>query len=454
MHATDDAPPPEQSLCGSPGWSGDPQIVAHESRNLALLAIHQIILRVGWIFKTESVIMPAFLDFLAGPHAGLLRGFMPLLNRFGQSLPPVFLAEWLQTRHLKRRALASFTCLMSLVFCVLSLLCLVTNGNRFPWMPLAFLGLYGVFFVAYGLYQVSFGMVQGKLIRPTRRGFLLLQSTFWGALPAMFFAWFFLSDWLKRPDGGFGLIFCATAVCFFLAALVTFRLAEPRADGDHHSEPRQRGNLADTLHTLRQDANLRRLVVVAMLFGSSLIIFPHYQAYAREELQLRGLHLMVWVIAQNASVGLLSLVVGPLADALGNRVTLRAVILGSALAPLYAVSLGHISHGMAARLFWILFVTLGITPLVLRILVNYTLEICEPADHARYLSTMSLCVAVPFLFAPLVGWLVDTIGFEMVFLASAGLIVLGGLMTFGLDEPRHRVRQPEIGPLGTAGENG
>ena len=102
-----------------------------------------------------------------------------------------------------------------------------------------------------------------------------------------------MSDWLKHPDGGFGLIFGFTTVCFFLAALVTFRLAEPRIDDKHHAEPRQRGNLADTLHTLRQDANLRRLVVVAMLFGSSLIIFPHYQAYAREELQLRGLHLMV-----------------------------------------------------------------------------------------------------------------------------------------------------------------
>ena len=40
----------------------------------------------------------------------------------------------------------------------------------------------------------------------------------------------------------------------------------------------------------------------------------------------------------------------------------------------------------------------------------------------------------------------------MVFLATAGLIALGGLMTFGLDEPRHRLRQPEVGPLGTSGE--
>ena len=131
MHATDAPPPPEQSLCDSSGWSSDPRVVAHESRNLFLLVIHQIVLRVGWIFKTESVIMPAFLDFLAGPQAGLLRGFMPLLNRLGQSLPPVFVAEWLQTRHLKRRALASFTCLMSPS--VLRSIAVVSGDQRQPF---------------------------------------------------------------------------------------------------------------------------------------------------------------------------------------------------------------------------------------------------------------------------------------------------------------------------------
>jgi hypothetical protein len=49
---------------------------------LALL-VHQSLFRVAWIFKTESVIMPAFLDSIS--ESGLIRGALPLLNRTGQS---------------------------------------------------------------------------------------------------------------------------------------------------------------------------------------------------------------------------------------------------------------------------------------------------------------------------------------------------------------------------------
>ena len=86
----DDLPPEELSLVTAQ-WPTHPGIEPRERRNLLLLALHQIVFRIGWIFKTESVIMPAVLDQLSG--AGWLRGCMPVLNRFGQSVPPVFLAD-------------------------------------------------------------------------------------------------------------------------------------------------------------------------------------------------------------------------------------------------------------------------------------------------------------------------------------------------------------------------
>ena len=49
-----------------------PPVEAAASRNFLLLALHQVVIRVGWIFKTESVIIPAFLDSIAGP--GWVRG--------------------------------------------------------------------------------------------------------------------------------------------------------------------------------------------------------------------------------------------------------------------------------------------------------------------------------------------------------------------------------------------
>ena len=433
-------------------WPSHSEIEPQETRNLLLLASHQILLRLGWIFKTESVIMPAFLDTVAG--AGWIRGCMPVLNRFGQSVPPVFCAARLSALSHKKRALALFTSLMSGPFAVLAVVLLAIGGERRSWMPALFLALYFAFFIFNGLYHISFGIVQGKLIRPTRRGHLLLLSTFWGSIPAMGCAWWLMPGWLETPSTGFACLFGFVAVCFFLSGLSAMLLFEPPDIPDEPSQPdrpdqptvRSRGSIVETWRTLRGDANLRCLVMVAILSGSGLIIFPHYQALARERLGLSGGHLMLWVVTQNAAVGIFSLVVGPLADRRGYRLTLRLLIFSSALAPALAIMFSHLPNG--GSLFWIVFVCLGIMPLVLRMVINYTLEICPQADHPRYLSTVSLCLAAPFLFSPLVGWLVDVTSFDLVFLTTIGLTMLGGLMTFRLEEPRHHVKPPPPGTIG------
>jgi hypothetical protein len=450
--------PSEEPLFSPAQWPGHPEIEPCERCNLLLLALHQIVFRIGWIFKTESVIMPAVLDQLSG--AGWLRGCLPMLNRFGQSVPPVFLAEYFKTLRYKKRALAAFTALMGVPFAVLSLVWLLSPdsasgpwqngfaGPRYTWLPGVFLLLYLAFFVFNGLYHVSFGTVQGKLIRPTRRGRLLLTSTFWGSLPAMLLAWCLLDRWLRRPDGGFGYVFAFTSICFILAGMTAMALFEP-ADPVRPPVPAgKRGSLGDMFRTLRRDANLRRLLLVAALFGSGLIIFPHYQALARDALGLSGIHLMVWVITQNMAVGVYSLFVGPLADGRGNRLTLRLLVFGSAIAPAFAISLVYLPGGLGAKLFWLVFIPLGISPLVLRTLLNYALEICQPEEHPRYLSTVSLGLSLPFLLSPAVGWLVDAAGFEVVFMTTVVLITLSGLMTFGLEEPRHRTEPDGIHTVG------
>ena len=73
--------------------------------------------------------------------------------------------------------------------------------------------------------------------------------------------------------------------------------------------------------------------------------------------------------------------------------------------------------------------------------INYTLELTDAANHPRYVSTMGLCFAVPFILSPLVGMLIDVVGFEPIFLAISGLIGIGALLTFRMSEPRHSQAQ-------------
>jgi MFS family permease len=260
-------------------------------------------------------------------------------------------------------------------------------------------------------------------------------------------AWWLLPGWLGLPDGGFARIFAVTAICFVLSALMAALLFEPADDQVSESDAERSGSVADMFRVLRGDANLRRTVEVAMLFGSGLIVAPHYQALALGPMQLPRTQLMVFAVMQSLAVGVYSLFVGPLADKLGNRLTLRVLIFGAAATPVLAIVLSLVSdQAAAAGLYWLVFIPLGITPLAMRILVNYTLETCAREEHPRYLSTVSLAVAVPFLLSPAIGWLVDLIGFQPVFVATAILILLGGLMTFRLDEPRHRLK-PEVAEI-------
>ena len=428
-------PSPQNTPRDPRDWPSHPQIETHQRGNLLLLAAHQVVLRVGWIFKTESVIMPAFLDHLSG--AGWVRGFLPVLSRLGQGVPPLLAANYLRTRRLKKRALAALAGLMGLPFLMLSLAWSLYGGVERAWMPGLFLTLYFAFFVLYGLYLVSFGTVQGKLIRPARRGYLIVLSTFWGAIPATLVAFWLMPGWLESSPPRWDYMFVFVGVCFLLSggiALTAFEPSEARPD----ARPDRPGALSDTLRVLRQDANLRRLMWVAVLFASGLIIFPHYQAFAREELRLSGVQLVFWVVAQNAAVALFSLFVGPLADRRGYRLVLRLLIFGSAFAPAFAVLLTRLPNGMGDDLFWLVYVGLGVTPLVHRTLLNYALEICTPDAHARYQSIVTLGVVTPFLLSPAVGLLIDLIGFRLVFAATIVLILLSGLMTFRLEEPRHR----------------
>jgi hypothetical protein len=558
------------ALC-TPDWPSHPEIERREPRNLLLLAVHQIVLRTGWIFKTESVIMPAFLDAVSG-GAGWVRGCLPVLNRLGQGVPPLFAANALKAMRLKKRALVVLTGLMSLPFLALSLTWLGVGGQNRAWIPGLFLTLYFAFFVLYGLYLVTFGTVQGKLIRPTQRGRLIVLSTFWGAIPATLVALSLMPCWLDsdvksgsptitirggvatlsqpqsaRVQRGFSIEFDApgpsetngaapsdplertgaardrmngvttngplqtvwisrvhsatsfdvvtptgdtpsdvetarpvrsihrparweqmfifVAGCFFLSGLVALLLFEPgggalekgtgpasakhgaategwpgrAGKSDLSTSARQPGCLGQTLRVLREDANLRRLVLVAMLVGCGLILFPHYQALARTKLGLSGVQLMVWVVTQNVAVATFSLFVGPLADRRGYRITLRLLIFASAAPPAFAISLLHLPEGVGAELFWLVYVPLGVTPLVPRALLNYALEICTSESHPRYQSIVSLGVAAPFILSPAVGWLVDAVGFGWVFGSMIVLVILSGLLTFGLDEPRHRL---------------
>jgi MFS family permease len=417
--------------------SADAHPPSRVEHNFLVLVAYQIILRVGWIFKTESIVMPAVLDSIAG--AGWIRGWLPLLNRVGHSLPPLLSARRIKSLPRKKWALLIATGFMSLLFLALSFLFYGFSRDARWWVPVVFLVIYAVFFMCVGLTQLAFSTLQGKLVPTTRRGRLMLVSNTLGSVIAIAAAIFLLPRWLQTGHPRFDLVFCLSGALFGLSALSVALLSE---DADAMSETNWSvaHHLWDAYEVFTQDALFRRLALVGALFSASIMLFPHYQNLGLGTMRMELKSLMWWVVIQNLGTGVFSIPAGAIADRCGNRLVLQVTLLGIAAAPTLAIVLLHV--GAAGHVFYhLVFVLVGLTPVVFRTFQNFTLEICSTEDHPRYLSTLGLCMAAPLFLSPLIGLMVDWTGFEVVFLSLAGLVLFGWLITFHLDEPRHHVTE-------------
>ena len=313
--------------------------------------------------------------------------------------------------------------------------CLWLDGGR--WLPenghvFAFLVFYAAFFLCRGVSEVSIATLQGKVIPPDRRGRLITVVTMIGSGCAITAVALLLPRWLSDSHPRFEWVFAWPAALFAVAALVFLRMREP-PDAPRAATAERHGYSVVTV--IRRDRNFRTTLLVAMFTSCAIALFPHYQAIAREKLQLPISDAVIWVIVQNVGVACCGALAGPIADRYGNRIVLRWLTAGMTCVPLMALVLIRWPRG-SAWLYPVVFGGLGLTPVNLRILQNYTLEISASDRHARYLSILALCSAAPMLLSPVIGCLVDTIGFEVALLSVAFMVGCGWLSTSFLIEPR------------------
>ena len=415
----------------------EPTATAHavrEPRNIACLVTYQVVARVGWIFKTETVIMPAVLD--ACIDSGLLRGLLPVLNRAGNSLFPLLIARAVARQPTVRWLLALTTTGLAGCFLLLAMIWSPFVGSHPQLLAVCFLVIYAVFSVINGCNQLLVATLQGRLITAGHRGRVLLLSVTIGSVLAITAAVIALGPWLNQPNG-FHLIFTATGGFFLLAAVVPAFFDEPALRSATGGRTQVVPGGTNLLSLLKQDPAVVRLALVAAGFSAVLMLFPHYQAYARVQFGTGSGSLLTWVIAQNVATGLASLVVGPLADRRGNRLVLIGLIGCCSVTPLVVVGLAAVPPQGAADWFWLAYLPLGLNPIALRIFSNYALELAPTvARQPRYVSLIGAALAVPFIFAPLIGWSIDRVGAPPIFLAGAVVIGLATVVAIGLPEPR------------------
>jgi predicted MFS family arabinose efflux permease len=406
---------------------------ATENFNFGVMSWHSVLIRTGWIFKTESIVMPAMLDALSG--AAWIRGFLPMLNRFGQSVPPLLAAGYVRGLPRKKFALATTSLGMGLAFLALSLLWLVKDSLPWAAVTISILALYALFFALTGVNQLVTSTLTGKVIPVQRRGQLMQFSSSLGSVIAVSCAWVLLSWWLRPGGGNFAAVFAFAGGLFVFSGLVAYLFREAE-DEPHQAEFSPRKLLFDALATVKHDANFRLLTIIAALFGGMMTLFPHYQDIGRTRLGLGLDSLVPWIIAQNIGVAAFSLPAGWIADRVGNRRVLKWLMAGLCLVPILSLWLST-SGQFGTRWFFLVFGFLGLSPVAIRTFNNYALELVDRPQHPRYLAMLNLAMAGPGVVASLlVGLAIDLIGYEPTFTVVVLFQFVGYLLCFRLIEPR------------------
>ena len=404
-----------------------------EKRNIISLVIHQVLFRTAWIFKTESVIIPAFLDSIS--DAGWVRGMLPPLNRFGQSIAPLLLSDRLSRATFKSTWLAKSTFFLSLPFLSLGLMLLLFGDERPSWFVVFFLTSYATFFCVHGVNQASFNTIQGKLIRAEHRGRLITIAGGVGSPIAVLMAWLLLKPWTQAVPPKFAYIFLFTGSVFFLASLTVRRLIESPDPVSDKQAINFRKRFQEARRFISGDPHLRRLCLLSSLLVCSQMLFPHYQRIGRSMEGYSGQMLMVWVVAQNLSAAVFSWISGRLADSNGARSALRWLTFTATFTPLLALFMKSYS---TADWYWITFAWLGVVPVTYRMQLNYALELTERSRHPIYVSSVVLCMAVPIVFSPLVGAFVQSFGYVFPFCMIAAVVSGSWLLSLIMIEPRHK----------------
>lgn len=425
-----------------PKSSADRQIAKQASRNLILLILEGTIQRIGWVFKTESLVIPSVALELGASTA--LLGVFPAISRLLGFFPQVFYARIIDP--LKKKKLMCI--LLTLGFAA----CWALIGQIFIWAPeslrtaegrsyllLIFILLYACGWIFQSGRMVATAAMRGKLIPVQSRGQLVGMGSLAGGLGSGIIVYWIIKPIIESQDrslASFGWLFVCVGIGFSVVAGVLALVKEPE-----RTEPIPKQKLLDFLKNaigdLKKDSNFRRAVVLNLCFVSAFTLMMFYTAYARsvikpeEYLESVAAFLLVQVLTQAGFAPLM----GWIADRAGNRRVLRITSVLSVMWPLSALFLGPLAHDNPMAYIPVYVIT-GLMLPAHPTMANYLLEIAPKGKQATYVGTSSAVMILAAIFPLVVGGLITWIGYRIVFGGLSVFLLLAVAMAFGLEEPR------------------
>lgn len=417
----------------------------HQRRNFLAFGLYSIAFNVGWLFKTESIIIASFVRILGASN--LVQGLFPMVNQLGSTIPQLLMANWVEhLSHKKRLMLATFFLYFVLWFAMFLVLSFVPFEHKSVILGI-FLAINTIFAFNLGCNSVVGSIIFGKVVPYNIRGKLMTFTGLAGGAAAIGCTFLIVRPILEtgntNPLAPYAILFLLCSLLFLAAWFALLFIKEPPLAGPKH----RRNLLAFTRHSLRlvvHDRNFILLFLIGALVSISFGVLQFYTVYAKSQLQIANSMLAWYLVFQVGLTPLGSVFYGLLADRYGNRLAIRIGSAIFALTPAMAMLVGS-WPGLTQRawLYSIVYALIGFNLPVQQILTNYLLEITPLELHPNYLGVYNALRSITLVFPPAIGLLMDSFSFDKVFLGLAAFLALGVVLAYLLVEPRHLADKDE-----------
>jgi len=416
-------------------------------RNFALNVANGVGTHLAMNLTHPSLVLSVFVRSLGGSNA--LVGSLSAIRFGGWFLPQFFAAGWVQPLRRKTPLALALELGRIVIYALLGILT-YTLGPSNPTLLLV------VFFLLFTISRFSAGIgalartdIFAKTIPPERRAGFFAQRNLWGRV-AVFGAGFVVSYVLDDSPGwrfpaNFTLLFALSTLGLILALVLLSRVKEPEGPaGLPHHSLRQQLVRAPTL--LREDASLRRYLLVRILLNMTRLSAPFYPILALDVLGAPASMVGFYMSAMTLSGFLSNLFWQRVAHRRDNTYVVKASALLTAMEPVAAIALPWLMRWggftvqryglLPAYLFTLVFLIAGSAESGRVIgLMTLLLDIAPDVERASYVGLVNTALGFVSFLPILAGAIIDRTGFEPIFACAAVFLLGGYLATLGWKQP-------------------
>ncbi len=367
-----------------------------------------------------KLVLSWLLGVLGAP--GSLVALLVPLREAGALLPQVLLAPWLEQRKQRRWMWVAGSAGQGLMAAGIAAAAIFLQGWAAGLAICVLLATLAIFRAAC---SVSYKDILGKTVGQTKRGAVTGMAGSVASIAVLVFAGLMLSGLIQTKAAVIAAI--ALAACLWVAAAIIFSTLD-----EDDSTPQQDTGLHRFRDVIREDANLRRFILVRGLLTATALA-PPFLAVMTTQRDDNNLRTLGALLVASAAAGFVSSYAwGWLADRSSRLMLLAAGLLGA-----LAMAAGVLANiaGWAqttAIIPGVLFVLMVAYHGVRQARSTYLVDI-SPEDRRTVNSAVAnLAIGIILLLAGAFGGALSWVGPNAALIGFAAMSALGGLAALGL----------------------